>query len=174
MAKREKESAPESGLVKVVDPLYDASVAVDVSHEPPPPSGPSVGQRVRRFFEVLLRLISWVIIFHCLRCSLYYGVPMLYQRFVAPVEQNTAQMAELHSQQEQTEQELTNLQEQIKSLQEGQSQNVKSLVDLEKRAGELDKRLGKTETEIAAHTKSLAALEKIQSELQAQDEAALG
>lgn len=168
MAKRVKESAPESGIVKVVDPLYD----VPVSHEPPPPSGPSLGQRIRRFFEVLLRLISWVIIFTVFGAALYYGVPMLYKQFVAPVEQNTAQMVELQSRQEETQQELAALQEQLQSLQDGQSQNVESLTDLEERASALDQRLSEIETEITVHTRSLDSLEKVQTELQAQDEAA--
>ena len=172
MAKRAKEPAPESGIVKVVDPLYDAPVAVEVPHEPPPSSGPSVGQRVRRFFEVILRLISWVIIFTVFGAALYYGVPLLYQRFVTPVEQNTAQMVELQSQQEQTEQELASLQEQIQSLQDGQDQHTQSLTDLDTQMTTLDERLSEVQTGIASHTKSLETLEDVQSELQAQNEAA--
>jgi hypothetical protein len=165
MAKRVKESAPESGLVKVVDPLYDAPVEVDVASDPQPaPRRSSVGAVVRRFFELLLRLISWVIIFGVFGAALYYGLPMLYQKFVVPVEQNTVQMAELQSQQKLTEQDVTNLKKQLNTLEAGQSQNVQSL-------NELDTRLSSIETEIAAHTKSLAALDEMQTELQAQDEA---
>ena len=169
MAKRVKESVPESEIVKVVDPLLDAPVEVEEVHEPPPPSptpaGPGFGERVRRFFEVLLRLISWVIIFTVFGAALYYGLPLLYQRFVVPVQQNTAQMVELQSRQEQTVQELNNLQSRLETLESGQSQNTKSLT-------QLDDRLSKLETEIDARTQSLAALEKMQSELQVQNEEA--
>lgn len=162
MAKRGKEPAPESGIVKVVDPLYDAPVPVDIP-EPPAPSGPTVGQRVRRFFELLLRLISWVIIFAVFGAALYYAVPLLYQRFVVPVEQNTVQVAELQAQQQQLEQQLSALQEKFTALETGQGENSQSLT-------ELDDRLGQVETGIDSHTESLAALEEMQSELQKQDE----
>lgn len=166
MAKRVKESAPESGLVKVVDPLYDEPVAVEVASEPQPdPQRPGVGATVRRFFELLLRLVSWVIIFGVFGAALYYGLPMLYQRFVVPVEQNTVQMAELQSQQQLTEQEIVGIKEQLSVLETGQNQNAESL-------SELDTRLGTIETDIESHTKTLTALEKMQSELLAQDEAA--
>lgn len=169
MAKRVKESEPESEIVKVVDPLLDAPVEVQEVHESPPPppasSGPGFGERVRRFFEVLLRLISWVIIFTIFAAALYYGLPWLYQRFVVPVQQNTAQMVELQARQEQTVQDLEDLQTRLETIETGQSQNAESLT-------QLDDRVGKLETEIDARTQSLAALEKMQSELQAQNEAA--
>jgi hypothetical protein len=165
MTKRVKESEPESGLVKVVDPLYDAPVEVQsIPETPPPPSGPTFGQRLRRGLELTLRLLSWIIIFGVLGAGLYYGLPLLYQKFVVPVEQNTAQMAELQSRQQQLQQELMDQQEQLKTLQAGQEQNGKSLT-------ELDQRVGGLETQIASHTKSLASLERMQTELQQQDEA---
>lgn len=165
MAKRVKEPTPESGLVKVVDPLYDAPVEVNVDPEPrPAPQRPGVGAKIRRFFELLLRLISWVIIFTVFGAALYYGLPMLYQRFVVPVEQNTVQMAELQSQQELTEQEIIGLQEKINALETGQTQNAQSL-------NELDTRMDANEVNIDGYTKSLAAIETIQAEMQAQDEA---
>jgi hypothetical protein len=164
MAKRVKEPAPESGLVKVVDPLYDAPVEVNVDEPLPAPQRPGVGATIRRFFELVLRLVSWVIIFGVFGAALYYGLPMLYQRFVVPVEQNTAQMAELQAQQELTEQEVSNLHEQLNALETGQTQNVQSL-------NELDTRMGAIEADIDAHTKSLAAIDKIQAEMQEHDEA---
>jgi hypothetical protein len=163
MAKRAKESMPESGIVKVVDPLYDAPVPIDVPETPPAPARPTAGQRVRRFFELLLRLISWIIIFTVFGAALFYTVPLLYQRFVVPVEQNTVQVAELQAQQQQLEQQLSALQEQFAALETGQGENTQSL-------SELDDRIAELETGIDSHTESLAALEKMQSELQEQDE----
>lgn len=165
MAKRAKEPTPESGLVKVVDPLYDAPVEADEQRAlpPPPSSGPGFQQGVRRFFELLLRLISWVIIFTVFAAALYYGVPLLYQRFVVPVEQNTVQVGELQARQQQLEQQVAALQEQLSALESGQGENSQSL-------SELDERLNELETSIDSHTKSLAALDEMQSELQKQDE----
>jgi hypothetical protein len=172
MAKRVKVTKHE-GLVKVVDPLVDAPENVgdqsDVSHaytETPigARSSPSFGQRVRRFFDFLIRLISWVIILGVIGLGLYYGLPLLYQRYVVPVEQNTAGVTELQSRQEQAEQELADLQARLETMEAAQSQNTETLT-------ELDQRLSEIETEINARTQSLAALEEIQSEIQAQNEA---
>ena len=170
MAKRVKESKPETGMVKVVDPLFDAPVEVGAQPEAPhapygAPSRPSFRQRARRFFDFLVRLVSWVIILVVVGAGLYYGLPLLYQRFVVPVEQNTAQVTELQSRQEQTEQELADLQTRLKTMETGQSQNAQSLT-------ELDQRVSEIETDITARTRSLAALERMQSELQAQSETA--
>ncbi len=67
MAKRAKDSASETGMVKVVDPFYDSPVAIEAHVDPSPapvsaPAGPSFGQRVRRFFDFLLRLVASLII----------------------------------------------------------------------------------------------------------------
>jgi hypothetical protein len=169
MAKRVKVTKHETGMVKVVDPLVDAPEEVGAQPEASPASigvrsGPSFGQRVRRFFDFLIRLISWVIILGVIGLGLYYGLPLLYQRYVVPVEQNTAGVTELQSRQEQTEQELVALQARLETMEAGQSRNAETLTDL-------DQRLSVIETEINARTQSLASLEEIQSELQTQNEA---
>src|SRR5215208_5622048 len=164
MARRSKEPVPETGMVKVVDPLFDAPLETEPRLEAPPaPSRPSFGQRVRRFFELLLRLIALVVILGVIGLGLYFGLPLLYERYVVPVEQNTAGVTELQSQQEQTQQQLAALQSRLDTMETGQAQNAKSLT-------KLDQRLSDLETEITARTQSLAALESMQSELQAQSE----
>ncbi len=167
MAKRTKTSENETGMVKVVDPFYDSPVAVEAQSGPPSapvnvPSRPGFGQRVRRFFDFLLRLIAALIILGVIGLGLYYGLPLLYQRYIVPVEQNTAGLSELQSQQKQTQQEVADLQNRLKSVETGQSQNDQALSELNGRVSEI-------EAQIAAHTKSLAALDRMQSELQGQD-----
>ncbi len=168
MAKRVKDSTSETGMVKVVDPFYDAPVAIEAHAEPSPvptsaPSGPSFGQRVRRFFDFLLRLIASLIILGVIGLGLYYGLPLLYQKYIAPVERNTTGLAELQSQQKQAQKELADLQNRMKTVETGQNQNDQALSELNGRVSEI-------EAQIAAHTKSLAALDRMQSELQTQDE----
>jgi len=168
MAKRAK--ASETGMVKVVDPFFDAPADIGAQPEAlsAPMDAPSPSrfrQLVRRFFDFLLRLVSWVIILGVIGAGLYYGLPLLYQRFVMPVQQNTVQVSELQSRQRQTEQELLDLQSKLETLEAGQSQSAQSLT-------ELDQRVSEIETEIAARTQSLAALERLQSEFQSQSEAA--
>jgi hypothetical protein len=93
---------------------------------------------------------------------LYLALPWLYDRFIRPVEQNTVQVQELQSQQEQTEQRLADLQTRLETLETVQNEHDGSLT-------ELDQRLSDIETEITARTESLAALEDMQSALQEQD-----
>ena len=183
MPKRAKESAPseperEAGIVKVVDPLEgDAPVVMEeksiappappiVPPEAPPQTapGPSFGERVGRFFRFLLRLAALLVILAIISMALYYVLPWLYQRYITPVEQNTAQMSELQSRLEQTEQELADLQSRLEDMEADQTQSAQSLT-------ELDQRLSDIETEIEARTQSLAALEQMQLELQEQNEA---
>lgn len=169
MARRVKEPESEAGIVKVVDPLLDAPADVNARPELPPGpsvtrSGPSFGERVRGFFRFLLRLLAFLLILGILGLGLYYGLPLLYQRYIVPVEQNTAGVTELQSQQKQTAQQLAELQTRLQTLATVQNQHDQSLT-------KMDKRLTDIEKEITARTKSLDALEKMQSELQAQDEA---
>lgn len=164
-AKDSKDSNHETGVVKIVDPFYDAPEVIHAEPElPPPPPRPSFGQRVRRFFDFLLRLIATLIILGVIGLGLYYGLPLLYQKYIVPVEQNTANVTELQSWQEQTDQTLVDLASRLEALETEQGQHAEALMELDGRVGDL-------ETEIAAHTKSLEALERMQSELQAQDEA---
>ena len=187
MAKRAKASEPsepEMRIVKVDDafPADDLRAPVEAEPEPPPappgtpprnppesslrePSGPSFGQRILRFFQFLFRLVFLVIALSIIALALYIVLPLLYQRYIRPVEQNTAQMVELRSRQEQTEQELADLQTKLGTVESVQNQHDQSLKGL-------DERLGDIETEIIARTESLTALEDMQSELQAQNEAA--
>ncbi len=189
MAKRAKASEPseperEAGIVKVDepvlsgDPLLEENVkpaalpaAIDAPSSPPPnvplpavavPSGPTFGQRVGRFFAFLLRLVSLLILLSLLSLALYLVLPWLYQKFITPVEQNTAHVRELQSQQEQTKQKLAELQTRLETLETVQNGHDGSLTDL-------DQRLSGMETEITARTKSLTKLEDMQAELQAQN-----
>jgi hypothetical protein len=174
MAKRAKVSEPseperEAGIVKVVDPLSDMPVVVNQKPEVSPattasPSGPGFGQRVGRFIRFLLRVVTLLIILAIISVALYFVLPLFYETFVLPVERNTAQVKELQSRHEQTEQELADLQTKLGTVETMQNGHDGSLT-------ELDQRVSDIETEINARTQSLTALEDMQSELQAQNEA---
>lgn len=164
MAKRAKES--ETGMVKVVDPLYDAPAdARPASLPPPAPSRPTFRQRVRRFFDFLIRLFALLIILGVIGLGLYFGLPLLYQRYIVPLDQNTAGVTELQSRQEKAAMELADLQTKLGTIESVQNQHDRLL-------NELDGRVDGIETEIAARTESLEALERIQTEIQEQNETA--
>src|SRR5215216_3539310 len=167
MARRAKASEPseleqEVGIVKVDESRGETPPEVEAKPAPPPAPprvppdapprtapGPSFGQRVGRFFRFLLRLVLLLIFLGLLSVALYLTLPWLYQRFIRPVEQNTAQVREIQSQQEQTGQELADLQIRLETLEAMQNQQDQSLT-------ELDQRLIDIETEINARTESLA------------------
>ena len=94
---------------------------------------------------------------------LYLAVPWLYQTFLRPIEQNTAQVRELKAQQEQTVQELADLQTRLETIQGMQNEQDGSLTDLNNRMKEI-------QSEVTARTESLAAIERLQSELEAQNQ----
>jgi predicted RNase H-like nuclease (RuvC/YqgF family) len=97
--------------------------------------------------------------------ALFYLLPLLYDQYVRPLEQNTVRVSQLQSRQEQTEQELADLQTKLSTLEDVQTQHDRSLADL-------DQRLNDIESEITARTESLATLEKMQAELQEQNKTA--
>ena len=163
MAKRGKEpalvagedSALVSGKEEVVASLPDAPAEVEVKPQPelaPVPTRPTFGQRLGRFFGFLLRLVLVLILLAALAAALYFGLPLLYQRYVVPVEQNTSNLAELQSRQEHVEQQLADLQTKLGTLETVQNQHDQSLTELDQRTRDI-------KSEIAARTESLAALE---------------
>jgi hypothetical protein len=157
MAKRDTDATPELEAETV------KALPEPVAPAHPAGSGPTFGQRVGRFFRFLLRLVLLMLLFGALILGLYFGLPLLYQRYVAPVERNTADVVQRQSRLEQAEQELTDLQTKLGTIETEQSRHDQSLSDL-------DERVVDVETEISARTESLAALEQMQSELQEQNE----
>ena len=191
MAKRVKaseSSEPETTIVPADESVVETSTNVETIPELPPPSspppappsgnrppdppyepparqvsGPSFGERVGRFFRFLFRLVFLLISLAVIGVALYYLVPLFYNSFVRPVEQNTFDVTQLQSRQEASEQQVADLQARLDTLEEAQSQNDESLTDL-------DQRLSDIEGEITARSESLEALEKMQTEIQDQNE----
>lgn len=181
MARRAKQTEPseperEAGVaVEDPAPSGDPPPAVEArpALPPPPPrippeapprtpTGPGFGQRVGRFFRFLFRLVILLILLTVLSVALYFAVPLFYDTFVRPVERNSVQVQQLQSRQEQTEQQLADLQAKLENLETVQNDQDGSLT-------EFDQRLRDIETEIAARTDSLAALEEMQAEFQQQN-----
>ena len=172
MPRRPKESVSDEEIVPAEEPA-DKSVAVvpvkdpelePISVTPPPPTSPGVGERVRGVLNFMARLLMILIILGLFGIGLYLVLPLLYQRYVLPVQQNTSQLQQLSDQQLQNQQAVSELQTRLSALEAEQSRQAESFTDLEKRLGEV-------ETEIAARTESLEALEQMQATLQSESEA---
>ncbi|MBI3174251.1 MAG: hypothetical protein HYZ25_11055 [Chloroflexi bacterium] len=175
MAKRSKESMPAEEIAPMEASAAQESAvetgaivpSVEPPAAPPPPhsTGPSLGQRIGRFVRFLFTLILILLVIGAIGAAAYFGLPFVYEKYVLPVQQNTAQLAGLQTQQAQSEQAIADLQSQLSAMEAAQTEQAKSLTDLDARVSDLEK-------EIAAHTQTLAALDEMQKQLADQGEAA--
>ena len=171
MAKRVKGSASAEEMDPAEEPAEESVAVVpmkDPELEPIPipdstPTGPSLGQRVRGFFDFLFRLLMTLIIVSAVAIGLYYLLPRLYQNYILPVQENTAQLQGLHDQQLRSEQTIADLQTRLSDLEAEQTRHAETLTDF-------DKRLSEMEAQISARTESLEALEQMQATLQSQSD----
>jgi uncharacterized coiled-coil protein SlyX len=174
MAKRVKESVPGEENVQAEEPVQQAVAVVPAPGPEPVPepepapapvrSGPTFGQRARRFFGCLFSLILVLVVLGALAAGLYFGLPLAYQRYILPVQENTTQLERLLAQGSQNEQTISDLRTRLSAIEAEQSRQADSLA-------ELDGRISGFEEEIGAHTRSLEALEKMQAMLQSQNDA---
>ena len=172
MAKRAKEPVPSEEIVPADDTADEVMAVVPVKEagpepiplHPPAPAGTSFGQRVRAFFNFLARLLLILILLGLVGIGVYLSLPVLYQRYVRPVQENTVQLQQLSDQQRQSERAVAELKTRLAALEVEQSRQADSFTGL-------DKRLSEIETEIAARTESLETLEEMQAALQSQSEA---
>lgn len=170
MPKRVKESLPAEENVEAGESVEEGMAIVPVTkaeQEPvsiPRAKGSGFGQWVGRFLLFLFRLLLVLALLAALAAGLYFGLPLVYQRYILPVQENTSQLQELRAQQEGSEQIIADLQARLEVIESGQAEHSDSLTDL-------DGRLSEIETGIATHTQELESLEKIQATLQSQNDA---
>jgi cell division protein FtsB len=107
-----------------------------------------LGRAFVGFLRFLLALFIILVILGGIGAAVYFGLPYLNERYVVPVEQNTAHISELSTQQTG---DVKQLKEQIADLQ-------KQLDAVRSRADALDQT-------IAAQAETLAKLEQVQSKL---------
>jgi hypothetical protein len=166
MAKRVKESEPAEEIVQAEQPTSEIVAVEEPQAETveAAPTGPTFGQRVGRFFAALLRIIIFLIVIGAIVVGLYFALPLIYQNYILPVQENTAQLTQLKTRLAQNEITIAGLQTKLDAAQTAQVQQAQSI-------SELDGKVQKIEEQIAARTQSLAALEQAQSALQAQNDA---
>lgn len=170
-ASLEKEDVPPEEPVavpeeKAIDPAAPqvTSDLPQTEKTPPPvetPSaqpGPSFGSRLGKaflwFFRALVRLILIVLVIGGIGAAIYYGVPYLQRTFVAPLEQNSARVAELES-------EVASLQGQLDEI-KGQLTELNSRLDgANDQIQDTAARIEAIEQSVEAHTASLKQLEEM-------------
>ena len=123
---------------------------------PPSENKPSFGARLGQafmwFFRALLRLILIVLIIGGVGAAIYYGAPLINERFVAPVEQNAARVRELETEVASLQTQLTEIKNQLAEV-NGQLSN---------QSNETGERLDDLEQSLEAHTASLKKLDEMQ------------
>ncbi len=152
MAKRVKEPVPAEEIAKAEEPAVFVMEAE--TSAPAAKSGPTLGQRVKRFFVILLRTLLTLMIAAVIGTALYFGVPYIYEKYILPVQENTEQLAALQTRQAQSELAIAGLQARLDAMETAQA------------TANLDGRVSTLEEQIAAHTQRLAVLEAMQSALQ--------
>ncbi len=162
MAKPEKESTSVEEIVAAEHSVNEGAAADEargegVSSDATVSSTPVLGQRLKWLLGFLLRLFILLIFLSLLAVGLAYSLPLLYQKYVRPVQENSGQLALLQDRLAQDEAALA-------ALQDEQAKQAQSMT-------RLDEKVQTLEEQVAQHTQTLATIEKIQAALQAQDQA---
>ena len=159
MAKTDQENA----LVPIPD-NEDKSIQVAAAQEEKPKSS-SAGRIIKRVLIFFLRLFLFLVILAALAAGAYFGLPILYEKYVRPVENHTAQLTKLEDRQKASETQIANLQMRLSTLEAAQPDQAESITDIESR-------LAVVEAGITAHTQELESLNEMQNNLLKENEAA--
>ena len=158
MAKTDQENA----LVPIPD-NEDKSIQVAAAQEEKPKSS-SAGRIIKRVLIFFLRLFLFLVILAALAAGAYFGLPILYEKYVRPVENHTAQLTKLEDRQKTSETQIAELQTRLSTLEAAQPNQAESITDIESR-------LVVVEASITAHTQILESLNEMQANLLADNEA---
>ena len=101
---------------------------------------PTVGDRVFNFFKILLRLVFVLVIGIALGVGVYFGIPLLYNRFILPIQENTIHIANLEALHEQDKNQLTqrldDLQARLEALAVQNDQDKETIAELKAQLAE--------------------------------------
>ena len=143
-AAEQDQPAGNSAMVPVTEEAMPAPVEKNQSAQDSAQEHDSFLKRLGRafllFMKALVRLIMLAILFVAVGAMFYFGLPYIQKTFIAPVEENTAQIQRMEA-------EIANLQEQL---------------------DEMNGRVTTLEDSIEAHTASIEKLEEMQASLEEQ------
>lgn len=106
--------------------------------EEKPSFGSRAGAVLRSFVRALFKLIAILLILGAIGAALYFGLPVLRDRYIVPVEQNSARVDQLETE----------------------------VADLKSQLAEVNSRLDSIDSSIEAHTASIQKLDEMQSLLE--------
>lgn len=157
------EPQPSSPEIKTDPPVYETPV---ISQKKPS----SLGRSLWRFIVFLFKLTLILALLGGISAALYFGLPMIYDRYILPVQQNTSKLAGFETQQAQTNQQVTDLQTQINNLQAQIAASATEQTDRGQAISDLETQMQTLEIEIETQTQSIAAIETLQDSLQSRNE----
>ena len=143
MAKKEKakeiEQEEEVEIVPVSDDVEIAPVE-EKPEEKPKDEKPSqtFGQVLMRIFVFILRLVILLVVVGGIGAAAYFGLPILYEQYVRPVEQNTSQLNDLKFRQDQTDIQIAELQTRLATFEAVQTSQSESITNLDSRVQTLE------------------------------------
>jgi hypothetical protein len=126
--------------------------------------GPTLGERVKKVLLFLFRLIMVLIILAAIAVGISYSLPLLYQKYIQPVRDNTVQLEQLKTQVAESNTTISDLQTSLQAIQTEQAGNTESLSNL-------DGRMQTIEEQVQKHTQTLVALEQMQNLAQEENKA---
>jgi chaperonin cofactor prefoldin len=111
-----------------------------MSENTTPSPQPTVGERAANFFKILLRLVFVLVIGIALGVGVYFGIPLLYNRFILPVQENTIKITNLEALHEQDKNQLTqrldDLQTRLEALATQNDQDKETIAELRAQVAE--------------------------------------
>jgi uncharacterized coiled-coil protein SlyX len=123
-------------------------------------STPSFWSRLGRVIVKILRILLILAIIAGLAAAIYYGTPYLYEKFILPVETNTARLNEVENKQitdvEQLTDQIADLKTRLADLETRQTASAQALA-------EAQGQIAAMETAVQSHTETLKQLEAIQT-----------
>jgi hypothetical protein len=149
-----KENAMMPSEEKEPTQIEKSQPAVEPTPENKPSFGARAGQVLLNVFRALLRLLLLVILIGGVGAGIYYGIPYIREKFITPVEQNTARVGELENQ-------ITALQTQLTEIKD-------QLTETNNQLAEISTRIDEIQQSVEAHTASLDKLAGMQTALETQ------
>ena len=121
-------------------PAHSQPVKEMPAAEVKPSFGTRAGAALRSFVRALFKLILMLIVIGGIGAALYFGLPVLRDRYIVPVEQNSVRVNQLENE----------------------------VADLKDQLVQVNNRIDSIDTSIEAHTASIEKLEEMQSLLEEQ------
>ncbi|OJX37897.1 MAG: hypothetical protein BGO78_07570 [Chloroflexi bacterium 44-23] len=123
---------------------------------------PTFGKRLGRALIKIFRVVLVLAVFAAIIALIYYGTPYIYEKFIQPVEANSARIAEIESVQST---DLKQLKEQLATFQSRVAILETNQTEYSRKLSEVDGKLDAIDSLLNDHEVALASLDKLQESI---------